>query len=66
VNLNIPVMANLYDTLISDLTLGKILPKDWNDYDMKSLKFISNYYDTLLNDGSYAEIFSTLMLSSLK
>lgn len=65
-NLNIPVMANLYDTLISDLTLGKILPKDWNDYDMKSLKFISNYYDTLLNDGSYAEIFSTLMLSSLK
>lgn len=47
-------MADLYDTLLSDITLGKELPKSWDDYDMKSLKFISDYYNTLLYDGSYA------------
>lgn len=64
--MNIPSMADLYDTLISDLTLGKELPKQFDEYDMKSLKFISDYYNILLNDGSYAQTFATLTLSLLR
>jgi hypothetical protein len=33
---------------------------------MKSLKFISDYYNILLNDGSYAQTFATLTLSFLR
>jgi hypothetical protein len=64
--MNIPTMADLYDTILSDLTLGKDLPKDFDEYDMKSLKFISDYYNILLNDGSYAKTFATLTLSLLR
>ena len=64
--INIPTMADLYDTILSDLTLGKDLPKDFDEYDMKSLKFISDYYNILLNDGSYAKTFATLTLSLLR
>lgn len=60
--MNIPTMADLYDTLLSDLTLGRELPKQFDEYDMKSLKFISDYYNILLNGGNYAKTFSTLML----
>jgi hypothetical protein len=60
--MNIPTMADLYDTLLSDLTIGKDLPKQFDEYDMKSLKFISDYYNTVLYDGSYAQTFSTLTL----
>jgi hypothetical protein len=28
--MNIPTMADLYDTILSDLTLGKDLPKDFD------------------------------------
>ena len=64
--INIPTMADLYDTILSDLTLGKDLPKDFDEYDMKSLKFISDYYNILLNDGSYAKTFATLTLALLR
>ena len=33
---------------------------------MKSLKFVSDYYNILLNDGSYAKTFATLTLQLLK
>jgi phosphoserine aminotransferase len=42
------------------------LPKQFDDYDMKSLKFISDYYNILLYDGSYAQTFATLTLSLLQ
>jgi hypothetical protein len=64
--MNIPSMSDLHDTLISDITIGKTLPTEWNDYDMKSLRFISDYYNTLLYEGSYALTFSTLMLTAVK
>lgn len=59
-------MADLYDTLVSDITLGREIPKQFDEYDMKSLKFISDYYNILLNDGSYAQTFATLTLSLLR
>lgn len=59
-------MADLYDTLVSDLTLGKELPKEFDEYDRKSLKFVSDYYTILLNDGTYAKNFGILMLSLLR
>ncbi len=59
-------MADLYDTIVSDITLGKQLPKDFDEYDMKSLKFVSDYYNILLNDGSYAQTFATLTLQLLR
>jgi len=64
--INIPTMADLYDTIVSDITLGKQLPKDFDEYDMKSLKFVSDYYNILLNDGSYAQTFATLTLQLLR
>lgn len=64
--MNIPTMADLYDTLVSDITLGREIPKQFDEYDMKSLKFISDYYNILLNDGSYAQTFATLTLSLLR
>ncbi len=37
----VPAMADLYSTIISDVYLGRQLPKSFDDYDLKSLKFIS-------------------------
>ena len=35
VQLTIPTMADLYDTLQSDITIAHSLPKDFTDDDMK-------------------------------
>ena len=59
-------MANLYDTVRSDLSLGRKLPSDFSSDDMKQLKFMSNYYNSLLNSGSYADIFSALILNQVE
>ena len=58
-------MANLYDTIKSDITLGRTFPSDFTSDDMKELKFMSNYYNSLINSGTYADIFSALILSQV-
>jgi hypothetical protein len=64
--MNVSSMTRLYDTLVSDLTLGKALPKEWSSSDMRNLKYMSDYYTMLLNGGSYGKIFSTLVMMTLK
>lgn len=60
-------MADLYDTILSDITLGKDLPSSFDeDYDMKSLKYISDYYNILIFDSTYAKVLSTLLLAAIK
>jgi hypothetical protein len=60
--MNIPSMADLYDTIMSDITLGKELPQQFSPSDLRDLKYISDYYNVLLNGGSYGKTFSTLIL----
>ena len=63
----LPSFSDLYDTILSDLTLGRDLPKGFDeDYDLRSLKYISDYYNTLLYDGNYGRNFSTLLLAAIK
>ena len=63
----IPTISDLYDTVLSDLTLGRDLPKGFDaDYDLKTLKYISDYYNTLLYDGNYGRTFSILLLAAIK
>lgn len=64
--LSVASMADLYDTIMSDITLGKDLPKDFDAYDMKSLKFISDYYNSILYNGAYGQLLTTLPLHAIK
>jgi len=47
-------MSDLYDTLISDIYLGREMPKGFTDSDLNELKFIDTYYQSLLKSGWYA------------
>lgn len=64
--MTIPTMADLYDTVKSDITLGHSLPSDFDSYDLNNLKYISDYYNALLFSGSYGEIFSALILRQVE
>lgn len=58
----VPAMSDLYDDIISNIYLGRDLPKEFNDYDLKSLRFISDYYRIMVETGSLGEILSTPLL----
>jgi hypothetical protein len=62
----VATMADLYSTVISDLYLGRLLPKNFDDYDLKSLKFISDYYNGMLYSGNFAAVISTPFLRLLR
>ena len=44
----VPGMADLYDNIMGTLNLGRDMPSTFNDYDLKSLRFISDYYHLLI------------------
>lgn len=44
----VPAMSDLYDDLMSNIYLGRETPKGFDDYDLKSLRFISDYYQLML------------------
>jgi hypothetical protein len=44
----VPSMADLYDNIMATINLGRDLPNTFNDYDLKSLRYISDYYRLLL------------------
>ena len=44
----VPAMSDLYDDLISNIYLGRETPKGFDDYDLKSLRFISDYYQLMI------------------
>jgi len=52
-------MCDLYETLYSDLYLGRPLPTSYNEGDNKNLKYIYEYYNALLFDGNFAKVLST-------
>lgn len=58
----VPAMSDLYDDIISNIYLGRDLPKEFNDYDLKSLRFISDYYRLMVETGNLGEILSTPLL----
>jgi hypothetical protein len=59
---SVPAMGDLYDNIQATIYLGRDLPTGFNDYDLKSLKFISDYYKLMLETGSFGETLSTPML----
>lgn len=63
---SIPSLSKLYDTLMSDLTLGKKLPLSFTDNDMRTLKYLSDYFNILLYNGNFGQITATLTLELLK
>lgn len=62
----IATMSNLYQTLISDINLGRKLPKEFTDYDLKNLRFIANYYDTLIFAGNFGRVLATPTLRMIR
>jgi hypothetical protein len=44
----VPGMSDLYDDIMSTIYLGRELPSSFNDYDLKSLQFISDYYNLMI------------------
>lgn len=41
-------MADLYDNVISNLYLGRDLPKNVDQTDIKSLRYFSDYFNLIL------------------
>lgn len=58
----VPSISDLYDDIISTIYLGRDLPKEFIDYDLKSLRFISDYYRLMVESGNFGEILSTPLL----
>jgi hypothetical protein len=46
-------MSDLYDNIMSSIYLGRDLPNGFNDYDLKSLRFISDYYKLMIETGYF-------------
>lgn len=59
---SVPAMADLYDNIMATIYLGRDLPTGFNDYDLKSLKFINDYYRLMLETGPFGETLSTPLL----
>lgn len=57
----VPAMAELYDNIMAAIYLGRNLPSGFNDYDLKSLRYISDYYNLMLEMGYFGETLATPM-----
>ena len=63
---NLKTIADLYDTVISDLNLGRKMPSDFYSSDLKDLKFMNEIYRTLVFNGNLAKVLSTPMLRMIR
>jgi hypothetical protein len=63
---NIPTMSDLYETLESDQNLARAMPPSYTANDNKNLKFIYEYYNTLLQSGNFARTMITPSLRMLR
>ena len=59
---NLPTMADLYETIYADLTLGRKMPAEFTEGDLQDLKHMSDLYNTLLYNGDFAKVTSTVYL----
>jgi hypothetical protein len=62
----LPVMSDLYETLLADRYLGRPLPAEYNDNDEQNLKYMFEYYNTLIQDGNFARVLATPSLRMLR
>lgn len=62
----IPIMADLYDVIFANQNLGTVLPKDYNQNDDLNMKFIAEYYRTLVFEGNFGKLLSTPVLSLIR
>jgi len=58
-------LAELYDTIICDLYLGRPIPDTFNDHDMDELRYIQNYILILIYGGELARVESTPIASAI-
>lgn len=64
--LTIQHMGDLYDTIVCDITLGKDIPEAFDASDFRILKYISDYYNTLLYSSTYGSTHATQILTEAK
>jgi hypothetical protein len=62
----LPVMSDLYETLQADRYLGRPLPAQYNENDERNLRYMYEYYNTLIQDGNFAHILATPTLRMLR
>ena len=58
----VPGMTDLYDDIMSTINLGRDLPSTVNDYDLVSLRYISDYYNLLFEASYFGETLATPLL----
>lgn len=64
--LNLQTMSDLYDTVVSDLNLGRAMPADFKEEDKKNLKYMYEFYNSLLFGGNFARVLATPSLRMIK
>lgn len=62
----VPTMAELYDTVYADLNLGRELPHDFDEDDLKTLRFLSSYYNTLVYSDDLGGLLCALPLNYIQ
>ena len=63
---NLATMSDLYETLYADQYLGRPWPKDYVDSDAKNLRYIYEYYNTLVFSKHFGALLSTPLIGFLK
>jgi hypothetical protein len=58
----VPAMSDLYDDIMSTINLGRDLPLTVNEYDLVSLRYISDYYKLLLEASYFGETLATPLI----
>ena len=66
IQVSILSMANLYDTLLCDESLGREIPESVDKADMKQLKYLSDYFNSLMYNGNFSQILTTPLLSLIE
>lgn len=46
-------MADLYDNVIGSIYLGREMPKEFTEYDLRSLRYFSDYFNMMLETGNF-------------
>ena len=56
---NLDTMSDLYQTVIADLNLGRKMPEEFTETDLKNLKHMNDLFKTLIFNGDFAKVIST-------
>ena len=63
---HLATISDLYETVIADLNLGRKMPDSFNEVDLKNLRYMNEFYNTLLYDGNFARVLTTPSIRLLR